>query len=235
MDMGFDPLPPLPQSTPTLTLTVSPNVPPDIPPDPSLSILFPENTPYRVTDNPFQDSISKRLSEKHKNALQDALGSVRGPFLYNLVEPYTFNGMCVGVDTPSEAFNAVVVMVIAALEQGYCPNQDQTPLGSGDWARLGSALLTAVGRGYHRQTTTDQEGTLERVRAEAIDPTPLASAYPTYFHRLGAIAEGVAFHLEADTREGPDGYQDWYSALKNNFTKKATKAAAAEVDEKWLT
>ena len=37
-------------------------------------------------------------------------------------------------------------------------------------------------------------------------------------------------------KEGPDdGYQEWYSTLKNEFTKSATKAAAAEVDEKWLS
>jgi hypothetical protein len=72
------------------------------------------------------------------------------------------------------------------------------------------------------------------VRAEAADPNPLLSVYPTFFHRLGTTAEEVAFNLGADAGESPDGYQEWYSTLKNNFTKKATKAAAAEVDEKWL-
>ncbi|KAF8489697.1 hypothetical protein F5888DRAFT_1744919 [Russula emetica] len=225
---------PLPPSPPTLTLTLNSNIPPDIPPDPSISMLFPENTPYRVPDNPFRGPTSKGLSETYKKALQDALGSVRRPFLFNPVEPYSFDGTCVGVDTSSDSFNSTVTTVIAAIERGYCSNRDPAPLGPSDWARLSSTLLAAVGRGYHRQYTPNQETALEKVRAEATDPNPLLSAYPTYFHRLGATAEEVAFNLGADAGEETDGYQDWYSALKNKFTKKATKAAAAEVDEKWL-
>ncbi|KAN0118225.1 hypothetical protein V8E52_005486 [Russula decolorans] len=101
-------------------------------------------------------------------------------------------------------------MVIAALERGYFPNRDPTPLGTSDWARLSCDLLAAIGRGYHRQFTTDQETALERVRMQATDPSPLSNTYPTFFHRLSATAE-------------------------QDFTEKATKAAAAEVDEKWLT
>ena len=230
MDLNLEPPPPL-----TLTLTPQPIVPPDIPPDPSISMLFPENTPYRVLNNPFRGPNPKKLSETHKTALQDALGSVRSPFLFNLVEPYTFNGECVGDDTPSDSFNSAVNTVIAAVERGYCLNRDPAPLDPSDWARLSSALLAAVGRGYHRQYTPDQEAALERVRAGATDPNPLLGTYPTFFHRLGATAEQVAFHLEADTSEGLDGYQDWYCILKTDFNRKATKAAAAEVDEKWLT
>ena len=230
--MAFDPLPPL---TPTLTLTPKAKVPPDIPPDPSLSMLFPENTPYRVPNNPFRGPISKGLSEIHKKALQDALSSVRGPFLFDPVEPYNFDGTCADLDTPSDSFNSAVIMVIAAVERGFCSNRDPAPLGPSDWARLSSALLAAVGRGYHRQYTPDQEAALERARAGATDPNPLLNAYPTFFHRLGATAEGVAFDLQTDANEGPDGYQEWYSILKNDFTIKATKAAAAEVEEKWRT
>ncbi len=43
------------------------------------------------------------------------------------------------------------------------------------------------------------------------------------------------FQLGTDAREEPDGYQEWYSTLKNDFTRKVMKAAAAEVDKKWLT
>src|ERR1700733_12526917 len=99
--MALEPLPPL---TPTLTLFSNPNIPPDIPPDPSISMLFPENTPYRVPDNPFRDSNAKELRETHKTALQDALRSVREPFLFYPVEPFAFEGTCVGVDTPSDSF-----------------------------------------------------------------------------------------------------------------------------------
>jgi len=198
-------------------------------------MLFPEKPPYRVPNNPFRGPISEGLSKMHKKALQDALRSVRGPFLFDSVEPYKFDGTCVGADTPSESFNSAVATVIAAIERGFCSNRDPAPLGARDWARLSSALLAAVGRGYHRQFTLDHENELGKIKAEAIDPDPLAKAYPTFFHRLSATAEDVALHLGTDAREEPDGYQEWYSTLKINFTRKATKAAAAEVDEKWLT
>jgi len=198
-------------------------------------MLFPENPPYRVPDNPFRDSSSKGLREQHKNALQDALNSIRGPLLFNPVEPYTFEGTCIGDDTPSDSFNSVVTLVIAAIERGYYPNRDPTPLGPSDWARLSCALFAVVRRGYHRQFTPDQDAALEKVRSGTTDPNPLLSAHSTFFHRLEATAEHVAFHLATDAREELDGYQDWYSTLKEDFTKKATKAAAVDVDEKWLT
>jgi hypothetical protein len=230
----FMELNPAPPSGPTLTSAIKPDIPPDIPPDPSLSILFPENTPYRAPNNPFRGPTSKELREKHKTALQDALGSIRGPFLFDPIEPYAYNSASIGLDISSDTFNSAVTIVTAAIERGYTSNRDPAPLQPSDWARLSSALLAAVGRGYHRQCTPDQEAALERARAGATDPEPLLSTYPTFFHRLGVTAEEVAFFIETDAREGSNGYQDWYSTLKNKFTKKATKAAAAEVDEKWL-
>jgi hypothetical protein len=127
MDLNL--LPPLDL---TLTLIPNPNIPLDIPPDPSLSMLFPENTPYRVLNNLFRDPTSKGLSEKHKMALQDTLGSIRSPFLFHPVEPYNFNGMSVGVDTTSDSFNSAVITVITAVERGFCSNQAPAPLGPSD-------------------------------------------------------------------------------------------------------
>src|SRR5580698_5165540 len=233
---GFDQLPPLDS---TLTIVSNPSAPLDtIPttPTPSISILFPEITPYRIPDNPFRDSNPKRISEIHKKSLQDALGSIRGPYLFNLEESYDFNGANVGTDTTAESFNSAVTMVIAALERGYHPNRDPTPLKASNWARLGIDILAAIGRGYHRQYTPDQEATLEKVREVATDPVPLSGAYLTLFHCLAATAEELGFHIETDAKgqRQKEGYQDWYSTLKNTFTKKATKAAAAEVEEKWL-
>jgi hypothetical protein len=45
-----------------------------------------------------------------------------------------------------------------------------------------------------------------------------------------ATADDLNTHIGVDQ----EGYQDWYLTLKKEFTTKATKAAAAEVDEKWL-
>ena len=198
-------------------------------------MLFPEKPPYRAPNNLFRGPSSKTLSEEHKMVLQDALKSIRSPFLFDLVESYMFNGTCVEDDTPLESFNSAVITVIATIECGYGSNRDPIPLEPSDWARLSCALLAAVGRGYHRQYTPDQEAALTRVRAQATDPNPLLGAYPTFFHCLGATAKQVAFTLKADSSEEPIGYHDWYGVLKKEFTTKATKAAAAEVDEKWLT
>ena len=219
-------LPPLP--TLTLNTTIL-NDPPDKPPDPSISILFPENTQYRAPANPFRGPLSHKLEREHKEALQDALSGIRAPFFFELEEPIRFEGARVGVDTTTENFNAAVITVIAAIERGYYSSRDPTPLGPTDWARLSCATIAAVGRGYHRQYTTEHESLLEKVRAEAVDPNPLTKN-PSLFHRLSAIASDVSDHVSSDQ----EGYQDWYLTLKKEFTEKATKAAAAEVEEKWL-
>src|SRR6266849_9117147 len=167
--MDLNPQLPLP---PTLTLSPTTNVPPDKTPEPSLSVLFPENTPYRVAGNPFRGSRPKALSEEHRKALQEALGGIRAPFLFSPKEPINFDGECLGTDTSADSFNAAVVTVIAAVERGYYLTQDPTPLNSNDWATLTCALVAAIGQGYHWQYATDQEAKLEKVSAGAVDPDP---------------------------------------------------------------
>ena len=89
-------------------------------------------------------------------------------------------------------------------------------------------------RGYHQQYTLDQKAAPERVRTETADPNLISSTYLSLFHCLGATAEDIAFSLAADAREELDSYQKWYSVLKTEFIIKATKAATAKVNEKWL-
>ncbi|KAF8483267.1 hypothetical protein F5888DRAFT_1775370 [Russula emetica] len=146
-------------------------------------MLFPETTPYRVPNNPFRGPVPKVKKREEKEALQEALRGVRAPFLFNVEEPIAFNGACVGVDMSTETFNAAVTTVIAAIERGYYSTRDPTPLGPSEWAHLSCAILAAVGRGYHRQHSAEKENTLDRVRAEVIDPDPLPKN-PTLFHRL---------------------------------------------------
>jgi len=220
-------LPPLP----TLTLkSTQLKTPPEKPPDPSISMLFPENTQYRVPDNPFRGELPKMRNREHKEALEDALVGIRAPFLFSTESPIEFNGANVGIDMSTETFNAAMTTVIAAIERGYHPTRDPTPLGASEWARLSCAMLAAVGRGYHRQYSIEKEGTLDKIRAETIDPNPLPKN-PTLFHHLAAIADDIGTHVGVDQ----DGYQDWYHIQKEEFNRKATKAAAAEVDEKWLS
>ena len=112
-------------------------------------MLFPENTPYRVPENPFWRPQLKALEKDHKKALQEALGGIRAPFLFSPRDPINFDRECLGIDTSVDSFNAAVIMVIAAVEWGYYLTHDPTPLNSNDWAILACALVAAIGRGYH--------------------------------------------------------------------------------------
>jgi hypothetical protein len=218
-------LPPLP----TLTLNSTQlNAPPEEPPDPSISMLFPENTEYRAPNNPFRGSLLKVRNREHKEALQEALKGIRASFLFSTERVLEFDGACVGVSASADDFTAAVTLVIAAIERGYYSSRDPTPLGPSEWARISCALLAGVGRGYHRQYSTEKETILDKVRAEVLDPNPLPKN-PTLFHRLAAIADDLNTHIGVDQ----EGYQDWYIALKKEFNEKAAKAAATEVDEKW--
>jgi hypothetical protein len=101
----------------TLTLlSTQLNIPPDKPPDPSISVLFPENTLYRVPENPFRGPLPKVRNKDHREMLKKALEGIRAPFIFNDEEPIKFEGACVGVDMSSEVFNAAVTTVMAALE-----------------------------------------------------------------------------------------------------------------------
>jgi hypothetical protein len=108
-----------PQLSPLQTLTLSSTIlngPPDEPPDPSISVLFPENTQYRIPDNPFRGLLSQKLKKEHKQALQKALCLIKAPFFFDLEKPVKFEGAQVGIDMSTENFNAVVITVIAAIE-----------------------------------------------------------------------------------------------------------------------
>jgi hypothetical protein len=126
---------PLPRA-PTLTPHPTKNVPPDIPPDPSISVLFPEKTLYRISDNPFRPPIRQESNKEYVRALQEALNGIKVPFLFELKEEISFNGACIGVNMTAETFNAAVVTVTAALERGYYPTRDPTTLDPTGWASL---------------------------------------------------------------------------------------------------
>ena len=82
-------LPPLP----TLTLSLEVVIPFNIPSNPSLSMPFSERTSYCTMNNPFHGLIFKKLSKTHQKELNDALESVRGPFLFDPVKPFTFDSI----------------------------------------------------------------------------------------------------------------------------------------------
>jgi hypothetical protein len=224
----FNPQLPLP-----LTLTPQPtplNTPPDRPPDPGISILFPEITPYRAPDNPFRHSLTETLKKAHRTVLKEAMNKVRKPFQYFTDTILDFDGSVVGAKTTSEDFNAAVLVVTAALERGYYPHCDFTLLGPSDWAKLSCTMLAAVGCGYYRQEAHNSKSTLEKVRDSSYDPEPLDPKFPMLFHCLAATADHLEMHIGIDQ----SNYQDWYLTIKETFLEKATKAATAEVEEKWL-
>ena len=224
-------LPPLLPPLPTLTLASAQlNVPPDKPPEPSIAMPFPEATAYRAPGNPFRVPLSEKQKLEHKKSLKNAVGSVRAPFFFDLEEPINFVGKAVGVETTTEEFNSALITVIAALERGYFSSLDPTPLAPAEWARLSCAVLAAVGRGYCRQYSSEQEDYLQKVRAEVVDPKPLTKDNPTLFHRLASMAEHININIAPDVSD----HRDWFLSLKEDFSVKATKAAAIEVEEKFL-
>src|SRR6267154_493033 len=69
----------LPLPTLTLNSTILNNLPNKLP-NPSISVLFPESTIYRVPNNPFRGALTQKLKKEHKQVLQDVLSSIRVPF-----------------------------------------------------------------------------------------------------------------------------------------------------------
>ena len=191
---------------------------------------FPEATKYRVPGNPFRGPLSQKLKSDHRESLQDALSGIRAPFFFDLQKPITFNGKAVGVETSTEDFNAALITVVAAVERGYYSSRAPTPLGPTEWAQLSCTLLAAIGRGYHRQYKVEKEADLDKVRVEAVDPHPLSTNTPTLFHRMASIADDISTHISPDVED----HRDWYRMAKEVFNTKATKAAAIEVEEKFL-
>ncbi|KAI0245244.1 hypothetical protein BJV78DRAFT_1356861 [Lactifluus subvellereus] len=161
-------------------------------------------------------------------SLNEAIIEARAPLQYTPEGPLGFNGAITGTDAPSERFNAAALLLVTVLEKGYHSPQEPTPLNPTDWASLSCALLAAIGRGYSLHYSQNQD-TLEKVRAEVTDPKPLGPKYPSLFHRLAATNEHLGTHLSTDHKT----YEVWYSELKRLFNEKAAKAAAAEVEETW--
>ena len=133
------------------------------------------------------------------------------------------------MDLSSEDFNSAVITVLAAIERGYYPSRDPTSLNPRDWARLACTLVSAIGRGYHRQDTEDNGATLEKIRGDLDDPNPITPLFPTLFHRLAASAESLEFCVSPDI----DNYKGWYLYYRNKVEKEIARLATVDVEEKW--
>jgi hypothetical protein len=144
--MALTPEPPPPK---TLTQNPTPPNPPKKPPDPPLTMLFPERRPYRCPDNPFACPPPKEIKETYKRTVSEVLDTLRAPFIWDDQDSFEFAGTNIGLNLAPENFDAAVTTVIAAVERGYYPSRDPTPLNPRNWARLSCALIAAIGRGYN--------------------------------------------------------------------------------------
>ena len=102
--------------------------------------------------------------------------------MYKTKGSFLFRGDDVSSSISAETFDAAALTIIAALEWGYYPAKDPTPLGPREWAQLLCSLTAAIGCGYHCQESFGKESTLKKVHNETTDMDPLSSAYPTLFH-----------------------------------------------------
>ena len=127
------------------------------------------------------------------------------------------------------SFDTAAMSVISAIEQGYHPNRDNTPLESSDWARLTCGLLAAVGRGYQVHYTAEKAATLSKIRADSTDPEPLAPLLPNLLS--SARGHSWKYHLRDPAR--PRGLPGLVCPDKRKVQREGYQAAA-EVDEKWL-
>jgi hypothetical protein len=236
--MALEPTPPSspnpnPNSNP-------PKSPPDKPPDPPIAtpdhffeVLYPENPPPNAPSNPYRGPVPAGVRAEHQKAIEEARDAIRAPFTYPLQNPLEFKGQELGIDISSEDFNAAVELVIVTLSAGYYPTRDPTLLGTGDWASLACAVLAAVGRGYNHPYNPDSDVELALMRAEVMDPSPLTPGNPTLFHRLNSIVTNLATEFRTDLVNSEEDFQDWYHSVRNDFERKAARAAHIEVEETW--
>jgi hypothetical protein len=137
-----------------------------------------KNVPKQFLNNPFRDIRPEVLEYLHKRANSKAISAARAPFRYNPTERFTLSGAPFGDGITSDIFHSAVIMVVSAIDRGYFSEVDPTPLTPSEWAKLACTLVSAIGRGYGRQEHLVEEETLDRVRAEAVDPNPLHPDYP---------------------------------------------------------
>ena len=120
-------------------------------------------------------------------------------------------------------------MVLAAVERGYYPTHDPTPLNPRDWACLACSMTSAIGQGYHHQESQGSATSLEKVHAETTDHSPLDPRFPTLFHQLAVSVAHIELCIGTDT----ESYVDWYFKLKLKTKKELARVTTAEVEEKW--
>ena len=227
--MDVEPQPPPGQ---TLTLGFAANPPPEIPPpEPPNPPPPKKNLPAESLEDPHGYSPAEKLNEHHIREFEAFIAKARDPFSFTTDNHFSFNGSIEGQSNPEGVFNASAQLIIEVLQGGRdAPANPSTEgVGTTDWARLTCALLAAMGRGYTLQY--DQSRSIAEIWKgwdEAPDPDPLATKYPTLFHRAAVTASLLDDQITADK----DGFLSYATKLKADIHDIALKAAHAEVEEK---
>ena len=208
--------------------TPPPEIPPPEPPNPPPPK---KNLPAESLEDPHGYSPAEKLNEHHIREFEAFIAKARDPFSFTTDNHFSFNGSIEGQSNPEGVFNASAQLIIEVLQGGRdAPANPSTEgVGTTDWARLTCALLAAMGRGYTLQY--DQSRSIAEIRKgwdEAPDPDPLATKYPTLFHRAAVTASLLDDQITADK----DGFLSYATKLKADIHDIALKAAHAEVEEK---
>ncbi|KAF8263535.1 hypothetical protein EI94DRAFT_1788452, partial [Lactarius quietus] len=173
--------------------------------------------------------------EEHIKALKaEAIEAIQGPLMYRLAGRLeSWEGEEFGVSTDN--FHAACDIVLTALESGYYPTRSKTLLSATEWAKLSSAALAAVGRGYCRTENSSKEEEIKTARLQAtdsacgdIDNHPFANT----FSRIIATADQLSVNLTVDENES--GLVSWLTQTEAQVKFRVERLAAAEVEEALL-
>ena len=173
---------------------------------------------------------------KQEQTRVTSLDEAHAPFKYVTEANFDYNGTFTDSEDPKQLFINSAKLIISTLQGGPLAPAEPTPnlLGAADWADLSSALLAAIGRGYNLQYDKDQaHPTLKKEWAEAPDPSPLGTKYPTLFHRLSATADSLNDQLLIDCQGDACTIDGWIAEAKTAILREETQNIKAQLREDW--
>ena len=207
------------------------------PPEPPKPPPLPQNSTAHGTENQNRNMQMAAVCKTQERAHIASLDEAHAPFKYTTRGNFDYNGTFSDVEDPKQLFINSAKLIIATLQGGLQAPSIPTPnlLGAADWADLSCALLAAIGRGYSLQYDKDQADTaLRREWAEAPDPNPLNTRYPTLFHRLSATADALNDQLLIDGQDDECSIEGWILEAKTAILKEETKNIKVKVQEECL-
>src|SRR5713226_232858 len=234
MDLNQEPLPP-----PTLPPPNQPSLPPDEPPD--LFAFPPEDfneeyycPPFGYNPDDFLEKSETSVEPAARALRHEIINGLHGPLQFRTTDsPTDWHGREL-TELTQDQFMLAFNTVILALDAGYYPTRNMPLLGAQGWAALSSAVLAAVGRGYARSSSIQNEDILDRIHKATRDTSMSLSDPPfeTMFDRLTATAE----HLHTYLAPNFEGAGDWIAELKDKthfFLEYHASQMITEALEEW--